>query len=739
MEPRLASASQIPPRFFRFGPFELDVRAGELRKHGTKLRLRTQPLQILLILLEHSGDVVLREEIRKLLWPEDTTVEFDRGINAAVQRLRDALGESADDPRYIETLPKRGYRFLIEVERIGEEPASLAPAVAGVSPTALVQPAGPSSTQPAARPWHPYVHVTTVVATACLLALLVWLGPWPSGKRTARPSGNFVLSLGLIPATLVSPNGTAVVFRIPGRGVFYRRLDSLAETPVFSSGPPISLGAWSPDSSQIAGISGRGVLIKKQVPNGPSVTICSGLGTERGLTWNAHGSILFAMIDEGEGRLYVVPDSGGSPVHVEVPALKHGFFFEPQFLPNGEDFLFAFAGEGDEEAGLYLATLRNAKVVKGPVRLRTNVTAGKFTPSAGGRLLYVQDATLFAQRLDVDNWTLRGEPERILDGVFSAEQSRTAAFSVSNNGVLVWRSGGKDRSQLTWFDRSGKFLGAAGPPDAISAVALSPDEKHLLVTIADRRSEIVEAYQGSYFALLGIIRRPVWMPDSSHILYCRWEPGRCRLMERLATGGPETEVAQLPEMASPRNVSPDGSVLLYEWKKLLYVTHIRGSAPKLLPELALRSFQQQFSPDGRWLVYSGYGVNELGMVQVFVRPFASGGFPIQIAPRAGGFAAWRGDGREIIYFHVERPDPNQGRQDGRSGMLQSVRVEVKGSEFHASPPQPLFPVTFSAGLPSDGNPIAVTRDGSRILFAQAVEQGDQPTYVMTAWEQQLTY
>src|ERR1700726_2294306 len=92
----------------RFGPFELDVRAGELRKHGIRIKLREQPGRILLMLLEHPGEVVLRDEIRLRLWPNNTVVEFDHSINAAVKRLRNALGESADDPRYIETLSKRG-------------------------------------------------------------------------------------------------------------------------------------------------------------------------------------------------------------------------------------------------------------------------------------------------------------------------------------------------------------------------------------------------------------------------------------------------------------------------------------------------------------------------------------------------------------------------------------------------------------------------------------------------------
>jgi serine/threonine protein kinase/Tol biopolymer transport system component len=107
-------------RLLRFGPFELDVRAGELRKHGIRIKLREQPVQILLMLLEHPGDVVLREEIRLRLWPNNTIVEFDHSINAAIKKLRDALGESADEPRYVETVARRGYRFLGEVEKIDE-------------------------------------------------------------------------------------------------------------------------------------------------------------------------------------------------------------------------------------------------------------------------------------------------------------------------------------------------------------------------------------------------------------------------------------------------------------------------------------------------------------------------------------------------------------------------------------------------------------------------------------------
>jgi DNA-binding winged helix-turn-helix (wHTH) protein len=100
----------------RFGPFELDVRTAELRKHGIPVRLPDQSFQILLMLLERPGDVVSRGDIRLRLWPNDTVVDFDQSISAAVRRLRSALGDSADAPRYIETVAKRGYRFRGELD-----------------------------------------------------------------------------------------------------------------------------------------------------------------------------------------------------------------------------------------------------------------------------------------------------------------------------------------------------------------------------------------------------------------------------------------------------------------------------------------------------------------------------------------------------------------------------------------------------------------------------------------------
>ena len=102
----------------RFGVFELDRNAGELLGRGKRIILAEQPYQVLLMLVERRGKIVAREEIRKKLWPNDTVVEFDHSINAAIQKLRDALSDTSGDPRYIETLPRRGHRFIARVESI---------------------------------------------------------------------------------------------------------------------------------------------------------------------------------------------------------------------------------------------------------------------------------------------------------------------------------------------------------------------------------------------------------------------------------------------------------------------------------------------------------------------------------------------------------------------------------------------------------------------------------------------
>lgn len=117
------SAHSLLPHVVRFGIFEADFRNGELRRSGIKIRLQEQPFRLLAVLLERPGEVVTREEIRQRLWPSDTFVSFDHSLNTAANKLRDALGDAASNPRFIETIPRRGYRFIAPVQV--EPPAEL--------------------------------------------------------------------------------------------------------------------------------------------------------------------------------------------------------------------------------------------------------------------------------------------------------------------------------------------------------------------------------------------------------------------------------------------------------------------------------------------------------------------------------------------------------------------------------------------------------------------------------------
>src|SRR5437660_3335832 len=113
---------------YKFDDFEADLKAAELRRSGTRLKLQLQPFQVLVALLERPGEVVAREELRQRLWPQDTFVDFDHGLNTAMAKVRDVLGDSASKPRYVETIAKRGYRFLGQVTAVSEQPRTSPPA-----------------------------------------------------------------------------------------------------------------------------------------------------------------------------------------------------------------------------------------------------------------------------------------------------------------------------------------------------------------------------------------------------------------------------------------------------------------------------------------------------------------------------------------------------------------------------------------------------------------------------------
>ncbi len=220
----------------RFGLFEVDLKAGELRRNGSRVRLQDQPLQILLTLLERPGEVVTREELRGRLWPDDTFVDFERSINTAVRRLRDALGDSAENPRFVETVARRGYRFLAPVTGVVE-----------ISPRGGIP---KHRDHPALRWW-----ILGVVAFALLLGVVVgWHAAHSAASRTAEiRERRLTANAAERPVTdgVISPDGRYLVFT-DSSGFYLRQVDT-GETHALTlpSGFNARPRSWFPDGTHL--------------------------------------------------------------------------------------------------------------------------------------------------------------------------------------------------------------------------------------------------------------------------------------------------------------------------------------------------------------------------------------------------------------------------------------------------------------------------------------------------------
>jgi DNA-binding winged helix-turn-helix (wHTH) protein len=172
----------LPAIRYRFGVFEADTSTGELRRQGVRVKLNAQPFQVLCLLLDRRGELLTREDIAHELWPEGTFVDFDHGVNSAVNRIRDALGDTANNPRFIETLARRGYRFVAPVERLSardEAPAALTPAEGAVrldAPPAATPLRGRILATPLELPNTPYPVVQTLYVLFQLMYLAFYVG-----------------------------------------------------------------------------------------------------------------------------------------------------------------------------------------------------------------------------------------------------------------------------------------------------------------------------------------------------------------------------------------------------------------------------------------------------------------------------------------------------------------------------------------------------------------------------------
>jgi DNA-binding winged helix-turn-helix (wHTH) protein len=236
-----------PARRYRFGVFEADATTGELRRKGVRIKLHSQPFQVLLMLLERPGELLTREEISRELWPDGTFVDYEHGVNSAVNRLRDALGDKASNSKFIETLARRGYRFVAPVERIALNGA--APPVAPklplsqMPPQAPPDPAAPAESKPGLLdrilatpedlPRSPHLLVQTLFILLQLMYLAFYIGALANLEEINQlllplPFATLAFNVTMITATILIPVRTflicAVLFYAPGLREKFRKI-----------------------------------------------------------------------------------------------------------------------------------------------------------------------------------------------------------------------------------------------------------------------------------------------------------------------------------------------------------------------------------------------------------------------------------------------------------------------------------------------------------------------------------
>jgi eukaryotic-like serine/threonine-protein kinase len=715
----------------RFGAFELDRNSGELRKSGMKIHLREQPFRILAMLLERPGEIITREEIQKILWPNDTVVEFEHSINAAIKALRQALGDDADNPRFVETLPRRGYRFIAPMNGVVT--------AVGVRPDAIGdrQPDEEIGAHRAplqrALPWA--LALTTIAATAFAIV---------AARSLLQPQEKQAISFLVHPpsftasfygaAPVLSPDGRKLVFIASSPAaehmLWIRSLDDPVAKPLPGTENAIS-AFWSPDSRHLGFVTVEG--LKRVDPQAGPVTILSNAAQYQDATWSRNGTILFPVPAWVDGRIYRIPDTGGqaTPVTSLDPSRHEVTHAWPRFLPDGIHFLYVAYSHAYSEGNWVCVGSLDSKKTNCLVKADSSAL---YAPE--GYLLYLRGETLVAQPFDAKRFALTGDPVPI------AQPVDPHSFSVSDTGVLAYQQGhasavsyegGRSPTvgqQLIWFDRAGRKLGTVGPLGNYSNPALSPDATKLAVDVRDPEVKTRDIWvfdlkratasrlnfnPADEFA-------PVWSADGTRIFFTSDRNGQRNFYQKAANGLGESEVVFLsPYFKSTLDFSSDGRYLLFN--------SFSGSQPLsglwILPQFGSRqpaSFigkgdaaAGHFSPDGRYVAYVS---NETGRREVYVQSFPEHRAKLQISEDGGDEPAWRRDGKELFYL------------DGNKVMAVSVKAD--SSTFQADIPRLLFeaPVTpFNLK-----NRCAVTPDGRRFLcIVPERQESPPPITVVVNW------
>jgi serine/threonine protein kinase/Tol biopolymer transport system component len=543
----------------------------------------------------------------------------------------------------------------------------------------------------------------------------------------AQPTG-----LGFSSTFSLSPDGRKLAVIASGRPfqIAIHAFDSGQSRVLVGTEGATGEPFWSPDSRYIVFWAG-GKLQKIEATGGPTQTLCSFPAGIYGGFWTRDDKIVFGV--NGPTGLFQIAASGGMPsplTQLESGELRSGY---PSLLPDGKHFVYMRASS-PTTGGIFLASLDAKPAEQGKKKLLSDVSPTAVVESGGTvYLLFLRAGTLMVQRLDTNRLELAGEAVPIAEQI--PLNLGLNGFSSSMQGTLVYRTGGGQGEQLSWFDRQGKSLGVAGDPAAFApttAPALSPDGKRVAIARSDQQSgntdvwlyEFARGVNTRFTFDPGVDQNPVWSPDGSQIAFSAQRNADWGIYRKAANlVGNEELLYKTGTASPPTSWSRDGKYVLYQggaagvWA--LPVDSSGSTERKPIPLLAPEFNQRgaRFSPDGKFFSYLS---TESGKDEVYVRTFDPSGSgnagkagKWMVSKDGGGGAHWRADGKEILYL---APDQT----------MMSVEVTTT-PVFQAGVPKPLF--KSSASIYWD-----LTTDGQRFLLRVPVgAQSVAPFSVVLNW------
>ncbi len=523
----------------------------------------------------------------------------------------------------------------------------------------------------------------------------------------------------------ISPDGSRLAFIAEGDGkqfLFVQPLQSGAAQPLAGT-EGAYYPFWSPDSKFIGFFAG-GKLKKVEASGGVVQTLCdSPFG--RGGSWNRDGVILFTP--GIHDVIYRVPDGGGEPVavtKVKKPGPYAGSRW-PSFLPDGKHFLYVGTEEADFRGKLYAASLDSpeAKLIV------DNNSAANY---ANGYIFFAKDGNLVAQPFDPDRLSVRGNPVPVAPKVDYVEAKSQGNFSVSENGVLVYRCAYSIPNHLVWVDRSGKQLGTLGEPADYGLPRISPDGRRVVIPREDATETgkndlwLVDVERATFSRLTfhpAVGYSAAWSPDGSHVAVASLGT-KVEIIPANGSGVPVT--ASTDQVSRVGDWSPDGRTLLLQQQNSSTGMDVMSLPVTEKPEALAPVLNSQFdeilprlSPDGHWLAYIS---NESGRGEVYVVPFPGRVGRWQISNNGVTMnmpgIAWGRDGKQL-YF-----------RDAAGGLM-VVDVQPQGNEFHSGVPRQIF-------MAPGGVRVLDTASDGRILVAL---QGDAematPLTLVLNWDAEM--